>query len=460
LEFRSPPRDLKAYPSTQAPDFTYVPLGYKTIDAQSALVCTYPSGLSLLILASAKLSSWDNGPALMFWAHALAGVLLTWILARQAQLSALIALFAAASVGLSPVYLSNSVQLMSDIPSLTWLTATLVCGLHLRRPYSSALLSGFAFGVAVLVRPTNALVLPALLLALSSPRTPATPWRWLLFVLGGLPCAASLLFLNKLEFGSYFTSGYGNIGYLLSPRHIPGALQAYALWIPCCLFPLAPLALLAPRFTSPRPHLSAVLSLWILSFSTFYAFYRHTGEHWYYLRFLIPVTPALVVLALSSAAAALPQIPNPRTRTLLASIGITITLVTLLIADHRLQVLSSGASERTYTQACQEAKRRLPPNAVVLAMQCSGALRYHTNFVIARWDILNPETFSKLHQAAIAESRPLYALLFRFESEEALHHHAPASWTLILEQGDIQLYQLAQSQSTTALRPPKPSLSD
>jgi len=445
LDFRAPVRDLKAYPSTEAPDFTYVPLGYRSIDDKRSLVCTYPPGLSLLILASAKLSSWDQGPALMLWSHALAGVLLTWILARQARLSPLYALFAAATLALSSVFLSNSVQLMSDVPALTWLSAAFVCALHTRRPVSSALLTGLSFGIAVLIRPTNALALPALLLALAYPWRVTAPHRCFTFLLGTLPSAALFLTLNKLELGSFLASGYGDIGYLLSPHHLPDSLLAYITGLPLCLCPLAPLAVVSLRRSTPPSPVHWVLILWILSFATFYSFYRHTGEHWYYLRFLLPAAPALIVLSLTGAKSLLSQLRSSVLRISALTAGVLLSFAILLIADRRLYVLNAGASEQAYTQACQSAKHLLPPNAFILAMQCSGALRYHTDHIIVRWDTLTPETFSKIQSAATAESRPLYALLFRHEIPEA-QHHAPATWTSLATTGDIQLFELSPAQ--------------
>ena len=61
-----------------------------------------------------------------------------------------------------------------------------------------------AFGMGVLVRPTNALLLPAVLVAM-----PLSPAALGLLVLGGAPFAVFNSTYNYFTYGEMFNNGYG-----------------------------------------------------------------------------------------------------------------------------------------------------------------------------------------------------------------------------------------------------------
>lgn len=443
-EFHSQAVELAAYPTRQAPGFTYAPLGFKPIDSQGTLVCTYPPGLPLMLLGVAQLSGWELAPNLVMLAHVLAALVLTWLLARHCGLGQGWSLLAPGLLAFSPIFLNSGVQLLSDIPAAVWLAASLLCALQARESRLTALGAGFCLGVSVLLRPTNLLGFLPLLVAIATPLDRAS-WRSLAWVLlGGLPCAAVLLALNRLELGSWFASGYGDVGQLLAPANLGRSLRAYLLWLPASLGILIPAALALPWLRSKPARLRLVLGSWILVVAGFYAFYFHTGEDWTYMRFLIPAAPALIVAALLALKALSDRIQSSRTQGLALPALALLCAGLLWAANRHFHALSAGRAEQRYDRACESVNARLPRNAVILAMQCSGALRYRTDFLVARYDMLHPAAFAHFQAAAAAEKRPVYALIFPFEQEEALRTKTPGDWHIIAQLDDLSLYKLNQ----------------
>jgi len=441
-EFHSQAMDLAGYPTAKAPGFTYAPLGFKPVDSKGTLVCTYPPGLPLMLIGAARFSGWELAPNCIMLGHVLAAIVLTWLLARRCGLGSAWCFLAAGLLGFSPIFLNSGVQLLSDIPAAVWLTASLLCALEARARTWAALLSGFCLGVAVLLRPTCAFGVIPLLLAIAPPLDRATLRSLLLVILGGLPCAFVQLGLNRLELGSWLASGYGDVGQLLSTANLGRSLRAYALWLPASLGIVVPAALALPWLRSGGGRLRLVLGTWILVIAGFYALYFHTGEDWTYMRFLVPAAPALVVAALLALDAAAARIRNLRTQALACGLGLSALVSLLWLSNRQFHALSAGRAEQRYDRACDKARELLPRNAVVLAMQCSGALRYRTDFLVVRYDMLRPVSFERLRAAALAEGRPVYALLFPFEQTEALQSKTPGDWQPVAQVDDLRLYQL------------------
>src|SRR6185437_5400695 len=116
----------------------------------------------------------------------------------------------------------------------------------------------------------------------------------------------------------------------------------------------------------------------------FYCAYYNTHEAWWYLRFVLPVAPALVVggilavgLIFGGSEAAVDQFVRGRGRTIPA-LGLALALANGVWLNHRLQILAVARAESTYPLASAWLRAHLPPDAVVAAMQMSGAAYYYT----------------------------------------------------------------------------------
>jgi hypothetical protein len=414
-----------------------MPLGFRTAGSDR-LVPTYPIGLPLFIAGFAWVTGWTSAANLVMVFHALAGVVLIVCLARACHLSRYIAMVSALLLATSPMYLFMSLTLMSDIPALVWTTATVLLAWRSRKNPDWALGCGVAASLAVLIRPTNILILVPVAVNLG-----ISPRRWGLFVLGGLPGVVLLASYNVAAYGAAATTGYGDFRGLFGIENVIPSLRSYLVWLPIVLTPTVTLAFGLPALLSKARRPVTVLLLWILAFLVFYALYSYTSQEWWYARFLLPAFPPLVVSALwvGSVVAGhlrtnvrLPTVPQPFR---LIGARLVLTLLPALIVAHNiwwgrhLKVLQSGSDERTYLEVAEWSRFHLPPNAVIVAMQVSGAFFYYTDFTILRWDQVNDDVSHRIELGGIEGRWPLYAVLLPYDRDLNAFGHLPGRWVQV-----------------------------
>ena len=430
----TPMRVVAGIPPTDLPAYAYVPLGFRP-HGDRDMTPTYPIGLPLAVLAMAWVTGWDVAPhVIMVW-HALLGVILMYGLAREAALSRGWAALGTALLATSPLYLFMSLQLMSDVPAMVWTTAAVWLAWRSRRDARWAAAAGAALAFAVLVRPTNLLALAPIAVALG-----ASFQRWAWLIAGGAPGAGLLLFYNVAAYGHPLETGYGNVGPSFSLANLSLSFTNYLNNLPVVLTPLVALAGGLPILWRRSPRLVTMLVLWISSFGVLYAFYYNTHETWWYLRFVLPAFPPLIVGALQVGRRLLDLWPR-RWWVDRASVSATrcaagVAMAALIIghnvkSDRLLNVTASGYGERVYPEVAGWARTHLPPNAVVAAVQVSGALFYYTHFPLLRWDSFRSDSFAPVQAALKARGQPLYAVLFPVEIEKfrVLADHLPGRWT-------------------------------
>ena len=430
VPMRQPPGiDLASLPL-----YTCVPLGFIPNSDRTSLTPTYPMGLPLLVAATAGIVGWDRAPVLAMSLHALIGLWLMYRLGREFGLEAGWAWLGALLLGANSLYLMMSLQLMSDVPATVWLCAAVVSAWKSRTGPRWAFVAGWALSVAVLVRPTNLLGVVPVGLALGF--GPGR-WRWLLVIAGGLPGAVFLGFVNHVAYGRIFTTGYGEIGGMLSAGNVPATLIHYAHWLPVLLTPLVVFAPGLPWLWRRQPAQTATLAAWILVLLGFYLFYSVTHEDWWCLRFVLPAFPPLLVAALLVARELVTRLGwlgfAPRAGWL--ALAIVAVLVHTGICFRHFHVASTGRNERLYPEMAAWLQTHVPANALVASMQTSGALFYYTQFTFFRWDQLSPDEFQRISVACAASHTPVYAALFPFEIEEeswsAFHKHLGSGWTQV-----------------------------
>jgi hypothetical protein len=300
---------------------------------------------------------------------------------------------------------------------------------------------GAAFAMAVLVRTTNALLLPALIVFLDFDAR-----RLGLAVLGGLPGALWQGYYNHALYGGAFRSGYIDISEQFSWTYAAPTLLHFGKWL-ALLLPAAvlalPLAALARR--EGRARTLTGLTLWFAGFVGFYLFYEVSHEVWWDLRFILPGTPALILaglLGLAAFARSRPPAFVQKYRVIAASI-LSLSAAGLgWFWTARFHVLMTPAYERAYADASAAARMHFAANAVVIAGLHSGALYYYTDFPVLRWEFLNPREFERFRALAEKARRPMHALLFAMEEPEALRNHCPGDWTRIATVQNISLWRL------------------
>src|SRR5262249_25279020 len=152
-----------------------------------------------------------------------------------------------------------------------------------------AIAAGFAFGVSILVRPPNALMLFPILFAL-----PVSIKSLIRFGLGGLPTAVLLFSYNIAAFGNPFESGYSSIGIYgtFAFARFATHLSQFAYWISIQMSPTALFfwaATVVNKSVQWRDR--ALIISWFAGFYVFYCLYNLNYDydgHWDFTRFILP----------------------------------------------------------------------------------------------------------------------------------------------------------------------------
>ncbi|MGH7997473.1 MAG: ArnT family glycosyltransferase [Opitutaceae bacterium] len=426
--------------------YTYCPLGFRP-STGGTLVPTYPVGTSLFILAAKEAVGWTHAFDLVIVLHAAAGLLLVFLLGRRLGFDAAWSGAAVAVTAASPLYLAYALQGMSDLPAMVWCAALALLVWHARGRPGWAIAAGAAFSVAVLIRPTDALMLvPVAAAWWPAPGegfgVRAGARRALLFVLGGLPGAAFFCFDNLRSYGAALTTGYGDIASLFQAGVARETLAHYAHWLPVLFTPVVWLCVALP-FAAARSRIAAFLLSWIAAFLGFYLCYSPTHETWWYLRFVLPAAPALVFGGLWMLRAAFARI-RPRRA---AAAAFAVLLLAALAEQARwcrkLDVLQTGIAEDVYPRTMAWIGEHAPARSILIAMQTSGAAFFYTRDTVVRWDQLKPPDFRRIVVQASKQGRPIYAPLFPWEKASALGRRMPGRWIAAARVGVVTIWRWA-----------------
>ena len=414
-------------------EWTFSPLGYRPGLEPAVIVPTYPPGLPLTMSALAGVF----GPGAVYWVVPILGAVAVWLtyllgrrVADAASGAAAAVLFAA-----SPVFLYQLVQPMSDVPVTAWWLLSL-WGASAGRPF----MAGAGAAAALLTRPNLAPVAAPVLVAVvrhaySRHRTPGAALRAMsIFALPLAGAAAFLAWLNTRLYGSPFASGYGSPSELFALANVPVNAGRYLRWLfdthtPVVLLgPAAAVALPFWRQRGPGRPLKA--HVWTcLAFAAFvlacYLPYL-PFEEWWYLRFLLPAIPVLLVLTtpfLVRLASAAP----PRARAPLLAAGVA------LLATHYVATAANRSAfdlqrlESRYVAAGGFAARELPERAVLLSLQESGPLRMYGGRLTLRFDHLDPQSLDQAVAFLDRAGRRPYFVLEAWEEAQFRERFAGSS---------------------------------
>lgn len=393
---------------------TFQPLGFIIDESAARMTPTYPTGLPLHLLAASWFAGWRHAATIVNIFAALGSGLVLWGLARRVQLSAGWAAAGLMLFWFCPLTLYASLQPMSDLVATLWCLAALHAALCSREHCCWSLLAGVAVSLAVLVRPTNALLILPLALALG--------WnfrRYLLFALGGLPGGIFFCFYNWKAYGAPLVTGYGDVSTAFSTGFVLPNLAHFTWWIPALLSPLVCAILAAPFISSVRNREFAVLGLWAGLLTGFYAFYIFSGETWWYLRFILPAFPVFLLVALAVLQQLWRRLTIPLAANLVMAAVVAFGVVWQARFTRRLDVLNIPVGEAHYLETANWARDHLPPESALFCMQVSGALYFYTPFLIIRWDQALAARMTELFALLQEQKRPVYAVLYDFEKTDA-----------------------------------------
>jgi Dolichyl-phosphate-mannose-protein mannosyltransferase len=446
----------------------FVPLGYRAVDEAGTVVPMYPPGLPIVMSVFHRLGGRE---AVFYVVPLLAGlaVVATYVMGLRLGGKA-IGLAGAALLATSPAFLYQlTAAPMSDVPVTAWwaLALALVLVDHL----AAALFSGFAVSLAILTRPNLAplAVIPVAALIWEGLRDRASLRRAVTraatYSAGVIPGCVLIGMLYAAWYGSPFTSGYGSIDSIYHWTNAWPNLARYPAWTAESQTPLVALAFAAPMLVSRVARAGRIASqarviawawvgfivLVLASYLLYEAF-----NAWWFLRFMLPAFPPLLVLTSVSIVALSQRLSRVVIPSALVAVMMWHGIVYAI--DHQA---FSARSERKYAAVADYVSRRLPRNAALLSMQHSGSIRYYSGRATVRFDhIAQAQLESTLAALTDAGYRP-YILVEPWEVPEFRKRYAGYSplssldWppVAVMRNTDIRIYDPADRQAFLAGRP-------
>jgi hypothetical protein len=351
-----------------------------------------------------------------------AGLMVWWTFAFGRRIAdADTAACAAILLACSPIFLYQAVQPMSDVPAAALFMGALVFAM--RGGTVSALVAGLLGGLAVLTRPNLAVVVAPLVLVLGNRDSPGFSngrrrglSRFLWFAAGGAPAGIVMLALNAARYGGPLASGYGESGGLFAWAHVAPNLARYPRWLLETQSPLLLLALAGPLIlwarSLQRVALAAMLSIAAV-FATYFAY--TVFDDWWYIRFLLPALPILIVfMTLTLFAIATRLSPtHGRAGAMLACALLAGWYMDVAAKRHAMALRTLEARFRV---TGEYADRALPANAIALAVQHSGSVRFYGGKPTLAWDGIDPSALDRV--IASLTARGLAPVIVLEDAEE------------------------------------------
>src|SRR5262249_49131011 len=284
----APVRALSEHSVTEFGLHVFEPLIFRIRDDSGFMSPIYPIGAPLHFALATLLFGSVHAAALVSAAAAIAAGVLIYFSCRHLKLGPLWAMGGAFAFCSCPLVLYQAIQPMSDVVATTWATATLYGAMRGRDRAKWPLVCGAAAAMAVLIRPTNALLALPILVGVG-----IKPARLALVGLGALPGVLLLLLLNLELHGSPLTTSYysHNVG-LFSASVVPYNLVHFFLWIFLLLGPLVLCAFALPLLRRPLGPAWLTQIVWVVVLIGFYTFFGPAGGSWWYLRYILPAFPS------------------------------------------------------------------------------------------------------------------------------------------------------------------------
>ncbi|MCH6259205.1 hypothetical protein MLD52_21790 [Puniceicoccaceae bacterium K14] len=376
----------------------------------------------------------------------MAAVLSIFIFIRSMNLSAYWALFAAASYGLSPLFVKIGSLPMTDIltgalGAWCWFHARHA---HLRKRY--AVLLGLGLGYAVLVRLTNVFffipVVVTLLFQLRQQR-----WWWLIF-LSGTPVALFWAIFNYQVYGSPISNGYGEVENLFGAEHFLPSIVYYGRTLLMLLFPMVlilfPFSLF---FWDEHKRDVTVAWVWVVLIFGFHAFYYASYENWWILRYTLAAWPALLygsVLVVSQFVRRIAYKGLERkTETYVA-----LFLAVAAIGYGAFQVKRTKAYEFLFHEGpiitgVNWINENTDEGDVFLSFQTSGSMFYYTNRAFVRFERMSEDDWNLIKENAMINDYTIYGFfhLFEFDSTDKAGAKFGGSWEHVSNVWPFNIYK-------------------
>ncbi len=435
-ELRVPVRETAELGLPETDVAPFVPLGYAPAPVAGRLAPMYPPGLPLLQAAAGAVGGWGLAPFLVVPLISVLCVPAVYLLGREFGLPPWEAWGGGLILALSPVFQFMAVGQMSDCVATFWCTVTVWLALSSRRRAGWAVLAGAVFGMATLTRPTNALLLPAVALAL-----PLTRRHWAGLLAGGTPAGLFFLWHNHYSFGHPFGSGYGNVSVLLKWSNGPARAEHYGWQALTQFTPVVIggwLAAVALPVLPARRRL--FLAAWPAAIAGFYVFYE-CYETWWYFRFLLPGVPPLIVGALVAVRRGAERAWPARPR--LAGVACLAVIAVIMVGQWKYfgkkHFMRFGALHGDQT-ACWVAavNDHAGADGYMICMHYSGSVKYYTDLRIVRY---NSAQVADVSRRLVERGKRVFAVLIAYEVPTA-QERMPGEWKKIAEHRDVSVWEV------------------
>jgi hypothetical protein len=400
--------------------WTFTPAGHLPSPRRpGAIVPMCPPGLPIVM----AIARWIRAELLVVPLFGALAVWLTFVLGRRIE-GALTGAAAAVLVACSPIFLYQLVQPMTDVPAAAWWLAVAVLAVE-----EHPLAAGLAASMAILTRPNLlplAFVVGVYLIGVrrSPPRWRASGATLLRFGAGLIPGAIVLALLNWRMYGSPVASGYGSAGDLFQIANVAPNLARYVRWLWQSHTPILALALAAPFLVARRAE--AWLALAIAAATILLYLPYRVFDDWWYIRFLLPAIPFLIVLTVAAIARAASRINRGAPTALV--LGVTLVAVgpwwvSVAYSRHAFDLRDW---EHHFVEAGRFAADKLPANAAVLTVKHSGSVYYYSQKPTLAWDTLDPASLDRT-LAFLREHDLVPMLMIDTEEEAAFREKFSAS---------------------------------
>ncbi len=442
-------------------EYTLTPLGFTKGRSPGVIAPLYPPGLPLLLAPFSLLSE-----SAVYVVVPIFGVLLIWATycfgARCGDRAA--GAWAAMFLSVSPTFLNQVVQPMSDVPcAACWLAALVTSS---RASVRASLGSGVLCSLAILIRPNLApLALIVAFVCVSSSSEGLRPsdsptlslasrfagslrsrgslryarsrrpraalprrstdrsdgakvgrvgslarsfagLRALSFPGGIVPGLVVLGWIQFVRYGSPFASGYGTVSDVFAFEYVVPNLNRYPRWITESHTPFVWLWLLAPvwivRCAKNQRLAWSAFALSVAVWLAYLPYLFFQPNEWFYTRFLLPAIPIMILFSTASVLAGIRALPAVWRVPAAVVVLLLVGTPSLRYAQQN-GVFDVRKQERKYPLAGEFVRTRGPANAFVLAAQHSGSIRYYANRPTLRWDLLSPTRLDQVLAAVRAQ---------------------------------------------------------
>ncbi len=237
------------------------------------------------------------------------------------------------------------------------------------------------------------------------------------FAAGAAPFVLAIGVINTRLYGAPWKSGYGSLQEIYGWQQFVSNLSRYPKWFvesqtPFVLFLIVPFVVW-PRLPRERRAAFAALALGACAIWLSYMFYM-AYEEWWYLRFMLPALPIVLVLAAIGCQLTLAPVAARYRWVILGIIVVSIAFLQITYAiDKTVHRLCSN--ESAHVSVGDYVRRNLPPNAVVLSLQYSGSLRLYGQRLTMRYDTLSRDWWPRAAEVLTSRGLRPYIVLADFE---------------------------------------------